>query len=397
MTWSTLSAGFVTVLVGFTSTGAIIFQAAEAAGASPEQVSSWMGALGVGIGLTSLALSLRYRTPVVTAWSTPGAALLATSLVGVPMSEAIGVFLFCGALITLCGVTGWFERALGHLSLPLTSAMLAGILARFGLDVFTSLKAQPLLIATMLTAYLLGRRLWPRYTILGVLGWGCALAWGLGLMRLSEIQLALATPVFTAPSFSLSSLLGIGVPLFVVTMASQNVPGVAVIRASGYQPPISPIITTTGLTTVLLAPFGCFALNLAAITAAICLGREAHPDPSKRYAAGVFAGLFFLLTGLFGATFATLFAAFPRELVLAIAGMALFGTIANSLTAAMAEEPHREAAIVTFLVALSNVSLFGMGAAFWALILGMLTSAVLHWRRSTHASHRRHSHPPNPT
>ncbi|AKF86481.1 hypothetical protein MFUL124B02_27500 [Myxococcus fulvus 124B02] len=380
-TGSTLSAGFVTVLVAFSSTGALIFQAAEAAGATPAQMSSWMGALGLGIAVTTIGLSLRYRAPVLTGWSTPGAALLATSLIGLPMSDAIGVFLFCGALITLFGVTGWFERALGHISLPLTAAMLAGILARFGLDVFVSMKTRLLLVAVMLGAYVLGKRLWPRYAILVVLGLGSCVAWASGLMRFSELHFAWATPVFTAPTFSWHALLGVGVPLFIVTMASQNVPGVAVLRASGYTTPISPIITTTGLATMVLAPFGCFALNLAAITAAICTGKEAHEDPSKRYAGGVVSGALYLLAGLAGATFVTLFTAFPRELVLAIAGMALFGTIANSLSTAMSSERHREGAVVTFLVALSNVSLFGVGAAFWALVLGLATTTVVNWRR----------------
>lgn len=382
LTWSSLVAGFVTVLVGFTSSGAIVFQAAAAAGATPEQVSSWIGALGVGMGVTCIGLSLRYRAPVVTAWSTPGAALLATSLAGVPMAEVIGVFLFSGALVTLCGVTGWFEKALSRISLPLASAMLAGLLARFGLDVFVAMKSQAALVLAMLVTYVLGKRLWPRYAIIVVLALGSALAWARNLMHFEAFELALATPVFTAPAFSWTTLVGIGVPLFVVTTASQNVPGVAVMRASGYQTPISPVITTTGLATCVLAPFGCFSLSLAAITAAICMGREAHEDPSKRWVAGVFAGVFYLLAGVFGATIGALFAALPRELVLAVAGMALFGTVANSLNTAMATEHQREPAILTFLVALSGVSFFGIGAAFWALIAGVLTSFALNWRRS---------------
>ncbi|WNG43372.1 benzoate/H(+) symporter BenE family transporter [Archangium minus] len=381
LSWSNITAGFVTVLVGFSSTGAIVFQAAAAAGATQEQVSSWMGALGLGMGATCIGLSLRYRVPVITAWSTPGAALLATSLAGVPMAEAIGVFLFSAALVTLCGVTGLFEKALNHISLPLAAAMLAGILARFGIDVFVAMKSQFALVFAMLATYVLGKRLWPRYAVIVVLALGSAVAWALNLMHFDAFQFALATPSFTAPAFSWSTLLGIGVPFFVVTMASQNVPGVAVIRASGYQTPISPLITTTGLTTLLLAPFGCFSLSLAAITAAICMGREAHEDPSKRYVAGIFAGLFYLLAGLFGATIGALFAALPRELVLAVAGMALFATIANSLNTALLSEHHREPAIVTFLVALSGVSLFGIGAAFWALVGGALTSFALNWRR----------------
>ncbi|WP_394827123.1 benzoate/H(+) symporter BenE family transporter [Pendulispora albinea] len=379
---SNVAAGFITVLVGFTSSIAVVFQAASAAGATPEQTSSWLWSIGMGTGLTCIGLSLRYRAPVVTAWSTAGAAILATSLPGVPMSESIGIFLFSGALATLVGVTGWFEKALSRISLPLASAMLAGILARFGMDVFVAMKSQLVLVLTMLATYVIGKRLWPRYAVISVMIAGSAVAWARGLMHVETFHVALATPVFIAPSFSWPTLIGIGVPLFVVNMASQNVPGVAAIRASGYRTPISPLITSTGVLNMLLAPFGCCSLNLAAITAAICMGKEAHEDPSKRYMAGVFAGLFYLLSGVFGATIGALFTVFPKELVFAVAGIALFATIANGLHTAMSTEHQREPAIITFLVALSGVSLFGIGAAFWALLAGVLTSLALNWRKA---------------
>ncbi|MFO1349819.1 MAG: benzoate/H(+) symporter BenE family transporter [Gammaproteobacteria bacterium] len=377
---ASIVAGFVTVLVGFTSSAAIVFQAAAAAGATPAQISSWMGALGLGMGLTCIGLSLRYRAPVVTAWSTPGAALLATSLAGVPMAEAIGAFLFAGVLITLCGITGWFERAMDRIPLPIASAMLAGVLARFGMDVFVAMKTQFLLVFAMFIAYLLCKRLWPRYAIILVLALGVGLASLQGLLRFADLKLALAAPIFTLPAFSWSTLIGVGIPLFAVTMASQNVPGVAVMRASGYATPVSPLITWTGITTLLLAPFGGFAFNLAAITAAICMGREAHEDPAKRYYAAVAAGVLYLIIGAFGATVGALFAAFPKELVLAIAGLALLGTIANGLKVAMADDRQREPALITFLVTASGVSLFGIGAAFWGLVAGALALALLNGR-----------------
>jgi benzoate membrane transport protein len=340
-----------------------------------------MGALGIGMGLTCIGLSLRYRAPVVTAWSTPGAALLVTSLSGIPLDQAIGAFLFSAVLITLCGVTGLFERLLNRIPLAITAAMLAGILTKFGMDVFVAMQSQRVLVLAMLLAYLAGKRLWPRYAVVLVLALGTLLAWFQGLLRFDVLSLQLATPVFTMPAFSWSALIGIGIPLFVVTMASQNVPGVAAIRASGYDTPISPLITWTGLTTLVLAPFGGYAFNLAAITAAICMGKEAHEDPSKRYMASVFAGGFYLLTGIFGATVSALFAAFPRELVLAVAGMALFGTIANSLALALKDEQQREPALITFLVTASGMTLFGIGAAFWGLVAGASTLAALSWRR----------------
>ncbi len=379
--FSCLTAGFVAVLVGITSSAVIIFQAAAAAGATPAEISSWMGALGIGMGLTCIGLSLRYRAPVITAWSTPGAALLVTSLAGIPMSEAIGAFVFSAALITLCGVTGWFERAMDKIPLSIAAAMLAGILVRFGMDVFVAMKLQFALVFVMFAVYLLCKRLLPRYAIIVVLAAGVILASTKGLLHFEKFHFAFATPVFTMPVFSWSTIIGVGIPLFVVTMASQNAPGVAVIRTSGYKTPISPLISWTGFVTFLLAPFGCFSINLAAITAAICMGKEAHEDPAKRYWAGIAAGFFYLLIGIFGATVGALFAAFPKELVLAIAGLALFGTIANGLTVAMSNERQREAALITFLVTASGVSLFGIGAAFWGLLAGALAYFVLNWKR----------------
>ncbi|MQR01687.1 benzoate/H(+) symporter BenE family transporter [Glaciimonas sp. GS1] len=380
--FSCLTAGFVAVLVGITSSAVIIFQAAAAAGATPAEISSWMGALGIGMGITCIGLSLRYRAPIITAWSTPGAALLVTSLAGIPMSEAIGAFLFSAALITLCGVTGWFERAMDKIPLSIAAAMLAGILVRFGMDVFVAMKLQFALVFVMFAVYLLCKRLLPRYAIIVVLASGVILAATKGMLHFENFHFAFAKPVFTMPTFSWSTIIGVGIPLFVVTMASQNAPGVAVIRTSGYKTPISPLISWTGFITFLLAPFGCFSINLAAITAAICMGKEAHEDPAKRYWAGIAAGGFYLLIGIFGATVGALFAAFPKELVLAIAGLALFGTIANGLTVAMSNERQREAALVTFLVTASGVSLFGIGAAFWGLLAGGLAFFVLNWKRA---------------
>lgn len=370
-------AGFVTVLVGFTSSAVIVFQAAQALNASPAEIASWMWALGLGMGLTCIVLSLRYRVPVVTAWSTPGAAMLITAAAGVPMAEAIGAFLVSALLIAVCGFTGWFERAIDRIPLSIASGMLAGVLLRFGLDVFTAMKTQFVLVFAMFCAYLVARRLSPRYAVVSALIVGILIAGAQGLLRMDTVRLQLAQPVLTPPQFSIGALVGVALPLFVVTMASQNVPGVAVIRASGYRVPISPLIGWTGAATLVLAPFGAFALNLAAITAAICMGREAHEDPDKRYVAAISAGVFYILIGLFGATVGALFAAFPPELVLAIAGLALLGTIGNGLAAALSQAKEREPALITFLVTASGVSLLGIGSAFWGLIAGVLALAVL--------------------
>jgi benzoate membrane transport protein len=372
---SHLSAGFIAVLVGYTSSAAIIFQAAAAAGASQAETGSWMWALGLGMGLTCIGFSLRYREPVLTAWSTPGAALLVTALAGVPMSEAIGVFLFSSALILLCGLTGWFDKIMRLVPAGLAAAMLGGVLLKFGLDLFASAQTRPLLVSAMLATYLALRRRLPRYVIPLSLLAGLLVAGGDGLLRFDDFEWQLARPVLMMPEFSLTSLLGVGIPLFMVTMASQNVPGIAVLRAHGYHTPASPLVGWTGLTGLLLAPFGGFAFNLAAISAAVCMGKEVDPDPKQRYKAAVWAGVFYLLMGLFGATVVGLFAALPGELVMAIAGLALLGTIGNSLTVALADERERDAALLTFMITASGLALFGIGSAFWGLVIG----GGVHW------------------
>jgi benzoate membrane transport protein len=374
---SAVIAGFVCVLVGFTSSVVIVFQAAQAFGASQAQVASWMWALGLGMGLTSFGLSLRYRTPVATAWTTAGAALLATSAHGMTMELAVGAFLINGVLIAIAGFTGWFERAMKRLPLSLAAAMLAGILLRFGIDAFGAMRTELAMVGLMFAVYLAMRRLLPRYAVIAALLAGILAAAAQGKLHLESVPLALAWPAWTTPAFSLQSLVGVAIPLFVVTMASQNMPGVAVIRASGFAPPVSPLIGWTGTATALLAPFGAFAINLAAITAAICMGREAHEDKDRRYIAAMAAGFFYLLVGLFGATVAALFSALPRELVVAIAGLALIGTIGSSLASAITEERTREPALITFLVTASGLTLFGIGSAFWGLCAGALALLVL--------------------
>jgi len=376
---SAVAAGFVTVLVGFASSAAIVFQAAQSLGATPDQISSWMWALGLGMGLTCIGLSLRYRVPVVTAWSTPGAAMLISSAAGVPLSDAVGAFVLSSVLITIAGFTGFFERMISRIPVSLASGMLGGVLLRFGLEAFQVVRTQLGLGLTMFAVYVLARRLAPRYAVILTLLMGVTFSAAMGLLNVDELALQWATPVFVAPTFSVAAIVGVALPLFIVTMASQNVPGVAVMRASGYSVPISPTIGWIGVTNAVLAPFGAFALNLAAITAAISMGREAHEDPERRYVAAMAAGVFYVLIGLLGASVAALFTAFPKELIVAIAGLALLGTIGNSMAQALREESGREAALVTFLVTASGISLMGIGSAFWGLVAGGIT--LLAWKR----------------
>lgn len=378
---SALVAGFVTVLVGYSSSAAIVFEAARALGATERELGSWMGALGLGMGVTCIALSLVWRVPVVTAWSTPGAAMLVTGVAGVTMGEAIGAFMLCGALFAAAGFSGVFERAMSRMPAGIAAGMLAGVLLRFGLSAFAALATDFALVAAMLAVFLAGRRLFPRYAVPAVLAAGTMMAAAGGSLGLASVPLAVSAPVFTAPSLSWQATVGVAIPLFLVTMASQNVPGVATMRAAGYTTPASPLVGWTGVTTVALAPFGGFAYNLAAITAAICMGREAHADPARRYTASVFAGVFYLALGVFGATVGALFAAFPRALVVTVAGLALLGTIGGALAAATKDEREREPALITFLVTASGVTLAGVGSAFWGLCAGAVAAVVLAPRR----------------
>ncbi|WP_066452829.1 benzoate/H(+) symporter BenE family transporter [Castellaniella caeni] len=373
---SHLASGFIAVLVGYTSSVAIVFQAATAAGAQDAQLASWLWALGIGMGITCIGLSLAWRAPVLTAWSTPGAALLATSLGDIGLAQSIGVFMASSVLITLCGITGWFQKLMDWVPRHLASAMLAGILLRFGMDLFTSMRTQAGLVLVMFVVFLLARRLLPRYSVPLALFAGMVGAALQGSLSLRGLDWTPAHPVWMAPAFSLSAFIGVAIPLFIVTMTSQNIPGLAVLRANGYhQVPASPVISWTGLTGILLAPFGGFAYNLAAITAAICMSPDADPDTRERYKASVWAGVFYLLTGIFGATVIALFAAFPHELVAAIAGLALLGTLSTSIHDSLQAPEHRDAALVTFLATASGMSLLGIGSAFWGLVLG----GVCHW------------------
>lgn len=366
-----LVAGFIAVMVGYTSSVILIIQAATAAGADTAQVASWLWTLGIGMGVSCIGLSLYYRIPILTAWSTPGAALLITTLGNFTLAEAIGAFVISSLLITLCGISGWFDRLMKHIPAPLAAAMLAGVLLRFGLDLFKIAPQDPLLFGTLLLAFLLGRHLWPRYTMVLVLGVGMLICSVRGDLQMGTLHWQLASPVWTWPVFSLDALFGIALPLFIVTMTSQNMPGIAILRAHGYQPATSSLISWTGLTGLLLAPFGGYAFNLAAITAAICMGKEVDPDTKRRWPAAVWAGCFYLVTGCFGATVAALFSAFPATLVTCVAGLALLGTIGSSLHSALQEDEAREAALLTFIITASGISLLGIAAACWGLLIGL--------------------------
>lgn len=370
-------AGFVAVLVGYASSAAIIWQAASAASASEAQIAGWMTALGLAMGGSTLALTLWYRVPLLTAWSTPGAALLATSLHGVSINEVIGVFIFANALILLCGLTGLFARLMKIIPHSLAAAMLGGILLRFGLQAFRNIEGHFLLCGSMLLAWVLGKAFAPRYAIVGTLLAGIVAAWASGDVVTSGLRFSPVLPEFIAPEFTLTTLISIGIPFFLVTMASQNAPGVATFQAAGYQVPVSPLMIFTGGLTVLLSGFGAFSVCIGAISAAVCLSPDAHPDASKRWLAAIAAGLFYLLAGIFGSSITALMTALPESWIQTLAGLALLGTFSGSLYQALAHPSERDAAIVTFLITASGITLLGIGSAFWGLIIGGACYALL--------------------
>lgn len=371
MSVSALVAGFLAVLIGFSSSVAIVFQAAQAAGADANMIVSWIMALSLGMGATCFFLSLWYRSPVITAWSTPGAALLATSLGSITYPEAIGVFVFAGVLAVLTGVSGLFDKVMRLVPLPIACAMLAGVLFKFGLSIFDSMMSDIFLVGAMLLAYLISKRFVPRYAVLFILMVGVVFVLARSEAHfLSNIPFNIGSLIWVWPEWNLGALIGIGLPLYIVTMTSQNIPGVAVMRSSGYVTPVSPLISWTGFTSVVLAPFGGFAFNLAAITAAICSGEECHKDPKRRYIAGLSAGIFYGIAGLAGTSVVALFSIFPATMIAALAGIALLGTIGMNLKTAMMEDANREAALVTFLVTVSGVSFGGIASAFWGILFG---------------------------
>lgn len=377
---SAVLAGVIATLIAYAGPLVIVFQAA--AGLPPALLSSWVWAISIGSGVLGIALSLRYRVPVVIAWSAPGSALLVTLLPTVDFSVAVGAYLVTSVALLVVGVSGWFDKLVTRLPEAVSAAMLAGILFGFSTKIFTALPAQPAMVLGMFAAFFIGRRLFPRYAVVLVLVVGVLIAWTGGLLASRPLDWHMTVPVWTTPRFEWQAIVSISLPLLVVALTGQFVPGIALLRASGYATPAArPVIGWSAAASAVLAPFGCHGLNLGAFTAAICTGREAHEDPARRYVAGVAGGVAYLVLGCFAATVLSLFAILPRELIAALAGLALFPAIASSLAAAMQHADDRDAALATFIVSASGMSLFGLGAAFWGLLFGLAVHALLHWRR----------------
>jgi benzoate membrane transport protein len=368
---SAASAALIATVAGVGGTLPIVLAAAQAVGATPAEASSWVSGLGIATAASALFLSLRYRMPIITAWSTPGAALIASSH-GVPgLRAAIGAFVLSAVLILLTAAVRPLGKLIERIPTSIAAAMLGGILLRLVIAMIEQVPHQPLLVLALIVLFLVARHVVPTMASLVVLAAGALLAWGLGLVQ-SIPPLGLSTLVVEAPAWDVATLIGLGVPLYLVTMASQNLPGFAVLRASGYHPPTQPVLAVTGAASLATAFVGAHTSNLAAISAALCTGPEAHPDPRKRWMAGAFYAVWWGLIALFGASLVGLFGALPPALLMTVAGTALLGSTASSLGVALGPEKDRLAAVGTLAVTASGVTLMGVGSAFWGLIFGLL-------------------------
>ena len=375
MHFALVSSALIASLVGFAGTLALIVAAAQAVGATPAQTVSWITAISLVKALEAGYLSLRYRMPIVTAWSTPGAALIGAS-VGIALDAAVGAFLLAGLLILLTALFRPLGRLIERIPMPIAAAMLAGVLLPFVLGAFQAVPGAPTLTLAMIGLFVLVRPFSPLFAVVIVLGAGIALALGLGMVGPLGGTFTAPTLQFVAPRFEWSVMIGLGVPLYLVTMASQNLPGFAVLRASGYAPPVAPALLTTGFGSVLSAFFGAHTTNLAAITAALCTGPDVHPDPARRWPAGVvYAGAWLALAAI-GASGVALLAALPPQLVAVVVGLALLGPLVGALTTAMKDDEYRYPALLAFAVSAAGVSFGGIGAAFWGLLAGLLAAAL---------------------
>lgn len=370
------SSALIAALIGFGGTVALVVQAGQAMGGSPVQIGSAVTALCLGIALGGAALSLAFRVPVVLAWSTPGAALVAASTLQVGWPAATGAFVVAALMMMVLGMVPMLGRLANRIPPSVASAMLAGVLLPFCLALFHTFESDWALAGLLLALFVVARRLFPLYALLIVL----AGAVGLVVLR-GDVGTLPAGAMFgtlspTMPAFDARVIVSLAIPLFLVTLVSQNLPGLVVLRSAGYEPSPRPLLFFTGLATLVLAPFGAHGVNLAAITAAICTGEDAHPDRDRRWIVGLLYALFYLVLALFSAPLVALFLAMPGATIAAITGIALIGPLANAIGGMLAEPEDRDAAILTFAATASGVALLGIGSAFWGLAVGFLALGV---------------------
>lgn len=373
---STVAAGFLAVMISYSGPLLIFFQAGQSAGVSPDMMSSWVWGISIGAAVSGIVLSLWLKVPVVTAWSAPGTALLVTLFPELSLAQAVGAYLVAGLILLAIGLSGYFDALMRRIPKGIAFGMMAGILFQFGMGAFKSAMTMPMLAFPMIAAYVLLKRWFPRYFLIFLLLFGLGLALSMGGSDFSSIQLSLTRPILIAPEWHWGAMLSLAIPLVLVSLTGQFLPGMAILHGAGYQVPARAIMAVTGLASLLVAFVGGITIVVAAITAALCTGRDAHDDPGKRYWAGVANGVFYLIGGCFGGSIIALFTALPAAFVAVMAGLALIGAITANLVGLINEAEHREASVITFLATASGMSFLGLGSAFWGVVIGGLAYLV---------------------
>ncbi|WP_342063133.1 benzoate/H(+) symporter BenE [Acinetobacter pittii] len=379
-------AGFLAVLISYSGPLIIFFQAAQRAHVSTDMMVSWIWGISIGAAVSGIYLSIKYRTPVITAWSAPGTALLVTLFPNVSLNEAVAAYITSAIVIFLIGVTGYFDKLLKWIPQDVAAGMMAGILFQFGIGLFTASDSMPFIVFSMLIVFLIAKRLMPRYTMIWVLAAGVLLSLILGKMNPVDVSFSLAIPQWISPEWTWNSTLNLAVPLILVSLTGQFLPGMAIMKLSGYDTPAKPIITVTSIASLAVACVGGITIVLASITAALCMGKDAHELKEKRYIAGIANGIFYILGGLFAGSIVMLFSLLPKELVAALAGLALLGAIATNISVAMKNDNQRDAALITFLATASGMHFLGLSSVFWGICIGVIAHFIL-TPRSTPTTH----------
>ena len=373
--------GFITFIIGISVSSVLVIQAAQTLGATQAQISSWFWALGLSIGLSGLILSWKFKYPVVTSWSTAGLALIIATGEGYSMHQAIGAFFVCGVLTALFGFIGLFQKILKFLPLSLTSAMLAGILLKFGIAIFTIMQNEWLYVLILLISYFVFKKSLPRYHIvITILVCIVISPYFVGL-TFPQINFQMTQPIWIQPEFHWSNIIGLAIPLFIINMASQYLPGISMIKSYGFAPHANQLVGWTGVAQTVFSPFGAFSSNTAAISAAVSLDEQSHPDLKKRYIAGMSCGFFYILMGIFAATLTQVLISFPLVLMTVLASIALFATVGHNIGIAFNDTDNRDAILVTFLFSASGVQFFGIGSAFWGLTFGLIVYHFMQWKK----------------
>ncbi|WP_336030710.1 benzoate/H(+) symporter BenE [Acinetobacter pittii] len=370
-------AGFLAVLISYSGPLIIFFQAAQRAHVSTDMMVSWIWGISIGAAVSGIYLSIKYKTPVITAWSAPGTALLVTLFPNVSLNEAVAAYITSAIVIFLIGVTGYFDKLLKWIPQDVAAGMMAGILFQFGVGLFTASDSMPFIVFSMLIVFLIAKRLMPRYTMIWVLAAGVLLSLILGKMNPVDVSFSLAIPEWISPEWTWNSTLNLAIPLILVSLTGQFLPGMAIMKLSGYNTPAKPIITVTSIASLAVACVGGITIVLASITAALCMGKDAHELKEKRYIAGIANGIFYILGGLFAGSIVMLFSLLPKELVAALAGLALLGAIATNISVAMKNDSQRDAALITFLATTSGMHFLGLSSVFWGICIGVIAHFIL--------------------